>query len=134
MELGLGVAARGVVAGTPRPRSRYGMRPDGTRGPIGVETDDAGNSLVGLPVTLAGGPAGWVESAIVVMPEQLASGLPAEGMLVEFSGTLRAAVRGADYGQTRVTVIGTTGVRVVGSAIDALAALGGASVRDRAAS
>lgn len=126
MDISLGSVARVVISGPPRARSRYGVRPDGSRGPVGPEFDSAGTAVFGFPATLAGGLAGWVEGATVVVPEPLATSLPPVGTLVELSGTLALAVRGGDFGSTRATVTGVSGVRSLGSAVEALAAVGGA--------
>jgi hypothetical protein len=126
MDISLGSAVRVVISGAPRARSRYGVRADGTRGPVGPEIDGGGTAQFGFPATLAGGLAGWVEGATVVVAEPLVTGLPPVGTLVELSGALALAVRGGDFGSTRATVTGVSGVRALGSAVDALAAVGGA--------
>ena len=126
MDISLGSSVRVVVSGQPRARSRYGARPDGSRGPVGPEVDGSGSTLFGFPATLAGGLAGWVEGATVVVAEPLAVGLPPAGTLVELTGALALAVRGGDFGTTRATVTGVSGVRALGSAVEALAAVGSA--------
>jgi hypothetical protein len=126
MDISLGSVVRVVVSGAPRARSRYGNKPDGSRGPVGPEVDDSGTALYGFPATLAGGLAGWVEGATVVIAEPLAGSLPPVGTLVELSGSLALGVRGGDYGSTRATVSGVSGVRTLGSALEALAAVGSA--------
>lgn len=123
MELGIGAPARIVLAGTPRSRPRYGPRPDGTRGPIGVENGPDGQPLDQVPATLVGGPTGWVESATVVAPAALLDNAPPPGTLVEITGDLRMSVRGGDFGSTRATVTGVIGLRPLGSAVDPLLAV-----------
>ncbi len=125
MELELGNSARLVVAGTPRDRARYGAKPDGGRGVVGVEIGPDGQPMAQVPATLVGGPAGWVESATVVAPALLLADAPQAGTLVEITGQLRMLVRGSDFGATRVTVTGATGVRQLGSAVEPLLAVGG---------
>ncbi|MGV0634520.1 hypothetical protein ABQE69_08885 [Mycolicibacillus trivialis] len=120
MELNLGSSARAVVAGLPRSRMRYGQRPDGSRGQIGVETGQDGQPLAQLPATLVGGPAGWVESATVVAPSALLADAPPPGTLIELTGSMTMSVRGKEFGATRSTVTGVVGVRTIGSAIEPL--------------
>lgn len=129
MDISLGSGARVVVSGAPRARSRYGSKPDGSRGPTGPELDSAGIPQFQFGATLAGGLAGWVEGVSVVVAEPLAEDLPPVGTLVELSGALSLSVRGGDYGSTRATVSGVSGVRSLGSAVDALAAVGAPSRR-----
>lgn len=126
MDISLGSIVRVVVSAVPKARSRYGSRPDGSRGPVGPEINEAGVALYQFGATLTSGPAGWVEGAAVVVPEPLAAELPAIGTLVELSGTLGLSVRGGDYGSTRATVFGVSGVRPLGSAVDALSSVGAA--------
>ena len=124
MDISLGSSVRVVVSGSARARSRYGSKPDGSRGPMGPEVDSVGIPQYQFGATLAGGLAGWVEGVSVVVAEPLAGELPPTGTLVELSGALSLSVRGGDYGSTRATVSGVSGVRTLGSAVDALAAVG----------
>lgn len=135
MDLSIGSSVRVVVAGAPRPRQRYGVKPDGTRGPIGVDTDSAGLPLAQFAATLVGGPVGWVEGATVVAPEPILAGFPPAGTLVELTGALALRISGGDFGSTRTAVLGVVGVRPLGSAVDPLNSVGNTPVsRDRAAS
>lgn len=127
MQVPLGNSVRAVVTGPPRPRNRYGERAGGERGVIGVETDASGTPLVNLVTTLVSPLLGWVEATTVVGPEPLLCPAPAAGSVVELSGDLRLVVRGGDYGTTKATLTGISGIRSLGSAIDVLAAMSPAS-------
>lgn len=130
MELGHGNTLRCTVVRPPRPKSRYGPRGADGRAPVvGVETDGSGTPLATVAVTMASPMAGWVEGTTVVAPEPLLADLSESGVIVELSGDLRLSIRGGDFGSTRVTVTGVTGVRVLGSAVDAIAAVGASGRR-----
>jgi hypothetical protein len=49
--------------------------------------------------------------------------MPAPGTVIELSGHLRLTVRGGDYGTTKATLTGVSGVKTLGSAIDAVSAM-----------
>ncbi len=137
MDLSLGNSARVVVAGGVRPRQRYGVKADGSRGAVGVETDAAGIPQAAFTATLVSGPVGWVEGAVLVAAEPLLASLPPAGSLVEVTGDLVLRVVGGDYGSTRSTVVGVTGLRPLGSATEPLNAVGAVTAttaRERAAS
>ncbi len=137
MDLALGNSARVVVAGGVRPRQRYGVKPDGSRGAVGVETDATGTPQAAFTATLVSGPVGWVEGAVLVAPEPLLVSLPPTGTLLEVTGDLVLRIVGGDYGSTRSTVVGITGVRPLGSATEPLNVVGavaGPAPRERAAS
>ncbi|WP_142239710.1 hypothetical protein [Mycobacterium sp. ST-F2] len=134
MDLALGNSLRVVVAGPARARSRYSTRADGTRVAVGVETDASGTELAVFPATVAGSLVGWVEGATVIAPEPLTSALPPAGTLIEITGSLRMTVRGGDFGATRATITGITGVSDIGNATELLAAAKAAVREQRAAS
>lgn len=119
----MGNSVRAVVTSTPRPRNRYGEKAGGERGVIGVETDDSGTPLVNLVTTLASPVFGWVEATTVVGPEPLLKAVPDTGGVIELSGDLRLNIRGGEYGTTKATLIGVSGVKTLGSAIEAVAAM-----------
>lgn len=123
MQIPLGNSIRAVVTSTARPRNRYGEKAGGERGVVGFETDESGTPLVNLVTTVVSQQFGWIEATTVVGPEPLLNPAPTEGSVVELSGVLRLAVRGGDYGTTKATLTGVTGMKVVGSAIDAVAAM-----------
>jgi len=123
MQVPLGSSVRAVVTGEARPRNRYGEKAGGERGVIGVETDASGTPLVNLVTTLVSPLLGWVEATTVVGPEPLLCPAPAAGSVVELSGDLRLVVRGGDYGTTKATLTGISGIKSLGSAIDIVAAM-----------
>lgn len=123
MQVPLGSSVRAVVTGEARPRNRYGEKAGGERGVIGVETDDSGTPLFNLVTTLVSPLLGWVEATTVVGPEPLLSSAPAAGSVIELSGDLRLAVRGGDYGTTKATLTGISGIKSLGSAIDLVATM-----------
>lgn len=123
MQVPLGNSVRAVVTGPPRPRNRYGEKAGGERGVIGVETDDSGTPLVNLVTTLVSPVFGWVEATTVVGPEPLLNAVPDAGGVIELSGDLRLTIRGGDYGTTKATLSGVSGVKTLGSAIEAVAAM-----------
>lgn len=123
MQVPLGNSVRAVVTGTPRPRNRYGEKAGGERGVLGVETDESGAPLVNLVTTVVSQLVGWVEATTVVGPEPLLGSMPPPGTVIELSGDLRLTVRGGDYGTTKATLTGVSGVKTLGSAIDAVSAM-----------
>jgi len=127
MQFPLGNSVRAVVTSAARPRNRYGEKAGGERGVVGVETDESGTPLVNMVTTVASQQYGWIEATTVVGPEPLLNPAPTEGSVIELSGDLKLAVRGGDYGTTKATLTGVTGVKVVGSAIDAIVAMSTAS-------
>jgi hypothetical protein len=123
MQVPLGNSVRAVVTGMPRPRNRYGEKAGGERGVVGVERDESGALLVNLVTTIVSPLVGWVEATTVVGPEPLLGSMPAPGTVIELSGDLRLTVRGGDYGTTKATLTGVSGVKTLGSAIDAVSAM-----------
>lgn len=123
MQFPMGSSIRAVVTSSPRPRNRYGEKAGGERGVIGIETDDSGTPLVNLVSTLVSPQFGWVEATTVVGPEPLLNPAPPESSVIELSGDLKLAVRGGDYGTTKATLTGVSGIKLIGSAIDAVAAM-----------
>ncbi|MCH9736278.1 MAG: hypothetical protein K0U78_17275 [Actinomycetia bacterium] len=111
------------MTSAPRPRNRYGEKAGGERGVIGVETDESGTPLVNVVTTLVSRQFGWVEATTVVGPEPLLNPAPEVGSVIELSGDLKLAVRGGDYGATKATLTGASGVKLVGSAIDAVTSI-----------
>jgi len=123
MQVPLGNSVRAVVTGMPRPRNRYGEMAGGERGVVGVERDESGALLVNLVTTVVSPLVGWVEATTVVGPEPLLGSMPAPGTVIELSGDLRLTVRGGDYGTTKATLTGVSGVKTLGSAIAAVSAM-----------
>jgi len=120
VEIPIGNSVRAVVTGVPRPRNRYGQRPDGQNGVVGVETDASGAPLNHVLTTLASPLVGWVESTTVVAPEPLLGSLPAPGTVVEFTGDLKLAVAGGKEYSMRTTITDVAGIRTLGSAVEVL--------------
>jgi hypothetical protein len=76
-----------------------------------------------LVTTLVSPVFGWVEATTVVGPEPLLNAVPDAGGVIELSGDLRLNIRGGEYGTTKATLIGVSGVKTLGSAIEAVAAM-----------
>lgn len=141
MEQLIGNSIRSIVgSGGVRPRQRYGLKADGTRGAIGVEIDVAGTPMAQFGGALIGGPTGYAAEATIAAPAPLLADLPPAGTLVELTGNLVLRMVGGDFGSIRLTVLGVTGIRPLGSAVEVLNSVGAQSVsaasvtRDRSAS
>lgn len=118
MQIDIGSSIRVVVAGSPRPRKQYGLNAAGDREAVGVEVDATGTPLAGFAATLASPAVGWTEGTSVVAPAPLLEALSPPGTVVELTGSLTLTIRGGDYGSTRTTVTGVSGVKALGSVLD----------------
>lgn len=123
MQFPIGSSVRVVVAGSPRPRKQYGSNGAGVREAVGIEVDSTGTPLAGSVATLASPAVGWTEGASVVAPAPLLEALSPAGTVVELTGNLTLTIRGGDFGSTRATVTGVSGVKALGSVLDVVSAM-----------